>query len=70
MGRALIITGIVVLAAGLLIEFGGRIPPIGRLPGDIVIRREQYTVYFPIVSGIVISVVLTIVINLIARFFR
>ncbi len=70
MGRMLIITGIVILVAGLLIEFGGRIPLIGRLPGDIVIRREQFTVYFPIVSGIVISVVLTIVINLIARFFR
>ncbi len=70
MGRALIITGIVVLAAGLLIEFGGRIPLIGKLPGDIVIRRENFTVYFPIVSGIAISVVLTVVINLIARFFR
>jgi hypothetical protein len=57
MARLLIVAGIVLILAGLLIKAG---LPIGRLPGDIVIRRGSGTFYFPIVTSIVISIVLTI----------
>jgi hypothetical protein len=58
MARVLIAAGIILVAAGLAIQFG---IPLGRLPGDIVIRRGSGTFYFPIVTCIVISVVLSIV---------
>ena len=57
MGKLLIVLGLVIAGAGLLIQLG---LPLGRLPGDIVIRREHSTFYFPIVTCIVISVVLTL----------
>ncbi len=63
MGRTLILVGLVLVGIGLAITFG---VPLGRLPGDIVIRRGNSTFYFPIVTCIVVSVVL----SLIAAFFR
>ena len=64
MGRLLIVLGLVIAGAGLLIQLG---LPLGRLPGDIVIRREHSTFYFPIVTCIVISVALTLMAWLLRR---
>jgi formate hydrogenlyase subunit 3/multisubunit Na+/H+ antiporter MnhD subunit len=64
MGRALIVIGLVVAAAGALISFG---IPLGRLPGDIAIRRDNFTFYFPLTTSIVVSVVLTILFTLLRR---
>jgi hypothetical protein len=58
MGRLLITAGIILVVAGLAIQFG---VPLGRLPGDIGIRRENSTFYFPIVTCIVVSVLLSLV---------
>ena len=63
MSRLFIVAGLVFLVIGVLIQFG---VPIGRLPGDITIRREHSTFYFPIVTCIVVSVVL----SLLAALFR
>ncbi len=63
MSRWLIVAGLVLIAVGLLVKLG---VPIGRLPGDVVVRRGQSTFYFPIVTCIVASVVLT----LLAALFR
>ena len=60
MGRPLIVVGAVLLLVGLLLTFGPRIPGIGRLPGDIVWRRGSTTVYFPIVTCLVLSLVLSL----------
>ena len=60
MSRFLIILGLVILAAGLLWPVLTRLG-LGRLPGDIVIQRGNFTFYFPIVTCILISVVLSIV---------
>jgi hypothetical protein len=60
-GRTLIILGAVLLVVGLLISVAGRFTPLGRLPGDIVVRRSNFTFYFPIVTSILLSVVLTLV---------
>ncbi len=49
---------------------GAKLPGLGRLLGDLVVRREGFTLFFPIVSMLIISVALTIVVNLFFRFFR
>jgi uncharacterized membrane protein required for colicin V production len=64
MARLLITLGALLIAGGLLIQFG---VPLGRLPGDIVIRRGNSAFYFPIVTCIVVSVVLSIVGALLRR---
>lgn len=58
MGKLLIFVGLAIAAVGLLINFGF---PVGRLPGDIVIRRGNFTFYFPLVTSIVVSLLLTLV---------
>lgn len=57
----LIVTGVVLIAIGLLVSFGGRLPlRLGRLPGDISIHGRSSSFYFPITTCIVISVVLSL----------
>ena len=65
-GRMLMIVGGALLLLGALLSFGARIPWLGRLPGDIVIERDNFRFYFPITTSIVISIVL----SLIAAAFR
>jgi hypothetical protein len=65
MQKTLIALGIIFLTAGLLWPWLGKLP-IGRLPGDIVIDRPNLKIYIPITTMIIIS----IIISLIARFFR
>jgi len=69
MGKILIIAGIFIALFGGAIYFGGRIG-LGRLPGDIVYRRGNFSLYFPLVSSIIISIVMTLILNLIFRFRR
>lgn len=64
MGRVLIFVGLAIAAIGLLISYGA---PIGRLPGDIVIRRGNFTFYFPLVTSIVVSLLLTLLLMLLRR---
>lgn len=65
-GKTLIILGGVLVVVGALLTFGGKLPWLGRLPGDIVIERDNFTFYFPIATSIVISVIL----SLLFMFFR
>ena len=69
-GRFLLVTGVVLTAVGALLILAPRIPGLdrlGRLPGDFVVERGPVTIFVPIVSSLVISVLLTIVLNLILR---
>jgi hypothetical protein len=66
-GRLLIIAGALLIVAGLLIHFGGRFFGLGKLPGDIVVRRTNFTFYFPIMTSIILSVILTVVMWLFSR---
>lgn len=69
-GRFLLIGGLAVAGIGLLLIVAGRVPGLdrlGRLPGDVVFQRGPVTVFLPILSSIVISVLLTIVLNLLFR---
>ncbi|UYZ12385.1 MULTISPECIES: DUF2905 domain-containing protein [Brevibacillus] len=58
--KLLIIGGAVLIAIGLLWQLGGRFLPLGRLPGDIVVEKENVKFYFPIVTCIVISILLSL----------
>lgn len=70
LGRWLILIGVVFAAAGLLAMLAAKLglPRLGRLPGDIVYRGKNTTVYIPIVTCVVLSVLLTIVFSLFDRF--
>jgi hypothetical protein len=66
--RVLVIIGILFILAGGMVYLGVRTGlPLGRLPGDIRIERENFSCSFPIVTSIVLSIVLTLVLNIIAR---
>lgn len=66
-GRVLIVTGIVIAAVGVALVFADRVPFLGRLPGDVTIRGDGWTVYAPIGTSIVISLLLTIALAVLAR---
>ena len=61
MGLILIIAGVVLTVAGLMIYFFDNIPFLGKLPGDILIKKENYTFYFPLASSVIISIILTLI---------
>jgi DUF2905 family protein len=68
MGRAFIAIGIVLVALGLLLTFGEKLPiRPGRLPGDIVIRGKNTTFYFPLVTSLLVSALLSFVMWLLGR---
>ena len=68
MGRLLIVLGILFLAAGIWITLGWPVPfRLGRLPGDISIRTRHTAFYFPIVTCLLLSLILTLVLSLLRR---
>lgn len=67
LGRIMIVLGLILVAAGALLAFGGRFFPLGRLPGDILIQRGNFTFYFPLASSIIVSILLSLVFFLISR---
>ncbi|ATO51681.1 MULTISPECIES: DUF2905 domain-containing protein [Brevibacillus] len=69
MGKTLVVIGVVLIVVGLLWQVGGRFLHLGRLPGDIVVEKENFRFYFPVVTCIIISVVLSLIMYVI-RFFK
>jgi hypothetical protein len=63
MGKMLIALGVFMVIAGMLMVFAPKLPYIGKLPGDIFIKRGNFTLYFPITSSILISIILTIILS-------
>lgn len=70
MGKLLIFFGVVIVIVGFGIILFGKIPGLGKLPGDIVIQRDNFSCVFPIVTSILLSIVLTVVLNLILHIFN
>ena len=66
-GRTLLVLGGLLVVVGLLLTFGARIPGLGRLPGDIVYRRGSFTFYFPLVTSLLVSLLLTAILALFRR---
>ena len=67
LGRALILLGVLLLLIGVVLVFADRIPWLGRLPGDIVVRRKGFTLYVPIVTTLILSLLLTLAMNFLRR---
>ena len=63
-GKIIIILGLILVGLGLIMLYGPKIPWLGKLPGDITIKKENFTFYFPLASSIVISILLTIFLSL------
>lgn len=59
-GKILLLIGAVCILAGLLFMTVGKLPGIGKLPGDILVKKENFTFYFPVTTSIVISLVLSL----------
>ena len=64
MGKVLVVGGLIVAGIGMLVMLG---VPIGRLPGDITVRRGNFTFYFPLATSIVASILLTLLLALLRR---
>ena len=66
-GKTLVVLGLLIALAGLALVFVGRVPWLGRLPGDIHVQRGNWSFYFPIATSIVLSLVLTLLFWLFGR---
>jgi hypothetical protein len=66
LGRMFILLGIVLIVMGGVVLLLGKVPGVGRLPGDILIRRKNFTFYFPLATSLIISILL----SLLFRFLR
>jgi formate hydrogenlyase subunit 3/multisubunit Na+/H+ antiporter MnhD subunit len=64
LGRLLILFGAILLVAGVLLTFAGKLG-LGKLPGDIVYRRGNFSFYFPLMTSIVLSIVLSLILWLV-----
>jgi len=67
MGRILIVIGLVIAGVGCVMVFAGKIPLLGKLPGDFLFHRKNFSFYFPLTTSILISVILTLIVWLINR---
>ncbi len=66
-GKILIFLGIILVCAGVLFIFAGKIPWFGKLPGDIYIKKENFIFYFPLATSILLSIALSIIMLFIGR---
>ncbi|MBI2268435.1 MAG: DUF2905 domain-containing protein [Candidatus Blackburnbacteria bacterium] len=66
-GRVIIVVGIVLIILGSLLWFFGKMPFLGKLPGDIFIKRDGFSFYAPITTTIIISILFSIVLTIIAN---
>ena len=68
MGKILIIAGIVLVIAGVAIHYADRASLFGRLPGDIVIERPNFRLYFPVMTSVILSILISLVLFLINKY--
>jgi len=66
-GKILVFSGIILTAVGIFFIFAGKIPWFGKLPGDIYIKKENFTLYFPLATSILLSIALSLVMFFIGR---
>ena len=68
LAKGLILLGAVLIAVGLILLFFQKVPFLGRLPGDILIKRENFTFSFPLATSIVVSLLISLILYLIGKF--
>ena len=70
-GKSLIFMGIVIILLGTMLLFSDKLPfNLGKLPGDIFYKKDNFSFYFPITTAIIVSIVLSLLFYLFGRFFR
>jgi hypothetical protein len=68
LGKILILTGVAIIILGVVILFIDKVPLLGKLPGDIVVRKKNFTLYFPLATMILLSVGLSVIFYIISYF--
>ncbi|HDH01781.1 MAG TPA: DUF2905 domain-containing protein, partial [Nitrospirae bacterium] len=66
-GKFLIITGLIIIALGAILMLVGKVPFLGRLPGDIIIEKKNFTFYFPLATSIILSIILTLILWILSK---
>ena len=69
-GKILILVGALVVLLGLLLVFWQRIPFLGKLPGDVFVQKGNFQLFFPIATCVIISILLTGIVNLVIHLFK
>ena len=67
LGKTLIYLGLVLVVIGVVLTLAGKLPWLGRLPGDISIERENFSFYFPLATSILVSVIISLVLYFLRR---
>lgn len=67
LAKIIIILGIVLIIAGLIMLFIQKSPFLGKLPGDIIIKKENFTFYFPLATSVIISIIVSLILYLIGK---
>ena len=67
LGRILIVVGIIIIAVGILMLFSDRIG-LFKLPGDIVVKKKNFTFYFPLMTSVILSILITLILYIINRY--
>jgi hypothetical protein len=70
MGKILLIIGGIIVVLGLIFIFSQHIPFLGKLPGDILIKKNGFSFYFPIVTLLILSILITIIVNVVLHFLN
>jgi hypothetical protein len=69
-GKILLIVGGIIVVLGLILVLSQHIPFLGKLPGDIFVKRDGFSFYFPIVTFLIVSILITIIVNVILYFMN
>jgi hypothetical protein len=67
LGKILIYLGLMLIVIGVILTLAGKLPWLGRLPGDIAIERDNFSFYFPIATSILVSVIISLVLYFLRR---
>jgi len=70
LGKILLIVGGIIIILGLILVFSNHIPFIGKLPGDIFVKKDGFSFYFPIVTLLILSILITVIVNVIWHFLN
>ena len=68
MAKVIIILGIVLVIVGLVMLFAQKLPFLGKLPGDILIKKDNFTFSFPLATSIILSIIISLILYLMGKF--
>lgn len=68
LGRGLLVLGLILAVVGALLLFAHKVPFLGKLPGDILIKRGNFTFYAPLATGIILSLLVSLILYLLGKF--